>query len=157
VWENDKTISCKGTTKQRQVYHSTDLICTGNLEGATACGARRLPVCYVLTILQIILTDWAVSRKQIGKHVPKPSRIEAHCYATVRVLWFTTRRVNFTVESWYPRQRSFKAQQRKDTIRLTVGNGVAYSVGWRVMSDTEVWEREGRQSSDTEVRRNHKS
>jgi hypothetical protein len=85
--ENEETlISCRGWIKQRQVYHSTDLICRGNLEGATSLGARRLLVCYLLTILQIMLTEWAGNRKRIGKHVPKCSRRGAHCHATVRVL-----------------------------------------------------------------------
>jgi hypothetical protein len=51
------------------------------------------------------VTYWAVSRKRVGKHIPKSSRIGAHCYATVLVLWFTARSVTLTVESRYPRQR----------------------------------------------------
>jgi hypothetical protein len=51
------------------------------------------------------VTDWAVSRKRIVKHVPKRSRIGAHRYATVLVLWVTARSVTLTVETRYPRQR----------------------------------------------------
>jgi hypothetical protein len=34
--------------------------------------------------------------------------------------------------------KSFKAQHGRDAIRLTIGKGVAYLVGRKVMSDTEV-------------------
>jgi hypothetical protein len=48
--------------------------------------------------------DWAVSRKLINKHVPRRSRVDAHCYATIVVLEFTAHGVTVTVESRYPRQ-----------------------------------------------------
>jgi protein-S-isoprenylcysteine O-methyltransferase Ste14 len=86
---------------------------------------------YMLYIHNV--TDWAVTRKRIGKHAPKRS-IGAHCYATVLVLWFTACSVTLTVASRYPRQRIVQ----NTAIRLTVGNSVPYSIGWRVMSDTEV-------------------
>jgi hypothetical protein len=55
-----------------------------------------------------IMTDCAVSRKRIGKQVPKLSWISSHCYATVLVLvlWFNASSVTLTVESQYPRQRT---------------------------------------------------
>lgn len=49
-----------------------------------------------------IVTNWAIIRKQRGKQFPKLSRIGAHCYAAVRVLWFTA--CSVTVESQYPWQ-----------------------------------------------------
>jgi hypothetical protein len=55
------------------------------------------------------VTDWAVSRKRIDKHIPKHSRIDAHCCAMVRVLWFTARSVTLTVESRYPQQWIIKS------------------------------------------------
>jgi hypothetical protein len=66
--------------------------------------------------IESIVTDWAVSRKRIGKHVPKRSRIGDHCYATVRVLWFTARSVTLTLESRYPRQRIVKTTVTNCTL-----------------------------------------
>jgi hypothetical protein len=84
-----------------------------------------------------IVTDWAVSRKRISKHVPKRSRIGAHCCATVRVLWFTARSVTLTVESRYPRQRILKTTatscrlhtndfKKRNTQSDTLRGGVCY-------------------------------
>jgi hypothetical protein len=58
----------------------------------------------ILSVSKNIVTDWAVSGKLIGKHIPKRSRIGAHCYATVLVLCFNARSVSLTAESQYPRQ-----------------------------------------------------
>jgi hypothetical protein len=66
------------------------------------------------------MTDWAVYRKRIGKHVSKRSRIGTHCYATLLVLrvWFTERSVTLTVDSRYPRQRIIESTATKGRDKL---------------------------------------
>jgi hypothetical protein len=57
----------------------------------------------------IIVTGWAVSRKRTGKHVPKRSRIDIHCYATVLVIHCTQYNFNWLKADIHGNE-SFKAQ-----------------------------------------------
>jgi hypothetical protein len=49
-------------------------------------GSKNLLGLFLYDENEDIVTDWTVSRKRIGKHVPKFSRIDAHSYATVLVV-----------------------------------------------------------------------
>jgi hypothetical protein len=93
-----------------------------------------------------IVTDSAVSRKRISKHVHKRSRIGAHFYAAVVVLWFTARSAILTVESPCPRQRIIQSAATEGLDKINCwercrifGRLKAYVK--RQKSDTEIWRR----------------